>query len=261
MPDDEHPGKTKDESSLEAKPIHDQTAILQDPSRPLLSATWLPALKSDKDSWTAPVLPGQSFPLYMELTWNGVRPRRLEAADMAAGGGSATDKGICSGALYGEKDDPEVIEIDARITGNFRDSVSRPAAEHTVVLRCRSFARRDPYIFTYRDVNGAVEYAAVRPPKRSCRKELQHQAPPSDSLLSPTGPLAASETCPVLMALHGAAVDGGSDIWMNSVTPQEYAWTLSPTNKGQFGFDWEGAGLTNAVTAIHAFQHLMPGRQ
>ncbi|CEM39686.1 unnamed protein product [Vitrella brassicaformis CCMP3155] len=219
VPDTEHPGKTKDESSLEAKPIHDQTPILQDPSRPLLSATWLPALKSDKDRWTAPVLPGQSFPLYMQLTWNGVKPRRLEAADMAAGDGSATDKGICSGALYGEKDDPEVIEIDARITGNFRDSVSRPAAEHTVVLRCRSFARRDPYIFTYRDVDGAVEYAAVRPPKRRCRKGLQHQAALSDTLLSPTGPLL----------------------------------------KGQFGFDWEGAGLANAVTAIHAFQHLMPG--
>jgi hypothetical protein len=102
----------------------------------------------------------------------------------------------------------------------------------SVSLSCRFWGL--PYAFTFLDIDRSVQYAATRPPAFRCLK------------------------CPVLFTFHGAGVYARKDAWVYAYQQQNTSWLLFPTNRRQFGFDWEGPGKTNAWYAFNALLSL-PG--
>ena len=100
-------------------------------------------------------------------------------------------------------------------------------------LLCANFST-DPYKFTFRDFDGSVQFASLIPPMGPCQ----------------TKP--GSEPCSVLLATHGASVDAGSPFWTKAYRRQAAAWVILPTNKRGFGYDWQGAGLRNALHSVQA---------
>jgi hypothetical protein len=105
-----------------------------------------------------------------------------------------------------------------------------------VTLNCRSWGL--PYAFTFLDVDHSVQYAAARPPINRC----------------------SSSGCGVLFTFHGAGVYARKDAWVYAYQQQKTSWLLFPTNRRQFGFDWEGPGKTNAWMALEALSApLSPG--
>lgn len=103
------------------------------------------------------------------------------------------------------------------------------------------------YRFTFADFDGSLQYASAIPPARECT---------SDGAADGEGP---GEGCPLLLSTHGASVDAASPFWTNVYQQQERAWTLLPTNRGGFGYDWQGAGLRNAQAAWAALARDLPG--
>ena len=111
----------------------------------------------------------------------------------------------------------------------FGDRVDPLSKSIEAELLCANFST-DPYKFTFRDFDGSVQFA---------------------SLIPPTGPC-GSEPCSVLLATHGASVDAGSPFWTKAYRRQAAAWVILPTNKRGFGYDWQGAGLRNALHSVQA---------
>ena len=119
-----------------------------------------------------------------------------------------------------------------------------------VELRCRGeFGRglHPSYRFTFADFDGSLQYASAIPPARECA---------SDGAAGREEP---GEGCPLLLSTHGASVDAASPFWTDVYQQQERAWTLLPTNRGGFGYDWQGAGLRNAQAAWAALARDLPG--
>jgi hypothetical protein len=105
----------------------------------------------------------------------------------------------------------------------------------SIGINCRSWGL--PYAFTFLDADKSVQYAATRPPSQSC---------------------ASLPSCPVLFTFHGAGVYARKDAWVYAYEQQPRSWLLFPTNRRQFGFDWEGPGRVNAWRAFNALLEL-PG--
>eukprot|EP01133_Synstelium_polycarpum_P013893 gene13893-16389_t len=105
----------------------------------------------------------------------------------------------------------------------------------TLNFSCKSFG--DAYTFTFLDFDQSVQYAAATPPLYPCN----------------------SQPCPVLLTLHGADVDAKSTAWTGAYQRQNYSWTLFPTNRRNYGWDWQGPGLKNAFSALNALVQLLPG--
>ncbi len=40
---------------------------------------------------------------------------------------------------------------------------------------------------------------------------------------------------------------------------QGHAWIIMPSNRGAYGFDWQGPGRVNGWSALAAFQRDLPG--
>lgn len=98
------------------------------------------------------------------------------------------------------------------------------------------------YHFTYVDVDGTIQAAAVLPPKYSC-------------VGSPIG----NDMCNVLLSTHGAGVDAVADAWTESYRTQNQSWVLLPTGRRKFGLNWEGPQMMSAVTALRALAANLPG--
>lgn len=121
-------------------------------------------------------------------------------------------------------------------TASFRIYVTgRQMVVANVTINCKKWGQ--PYAFTFVDVDSSVQYAAARPPTDQC---------------PPTG-------CPVLFTFHGAGVYARKDAWVYAYEQQKQSWLLFPTNRRQFGFDWEGPGHTNAWNAMKALTTDLPG--
>ncbi|KAI9202381.1 uncharacterized protein BJ171DRAFT_514823 [Polychytrium aggregatum] len=95
------------------------------------------------------------------------------------------------------------------------------------------------YKITFMDFDDSVHYAMVRPPARSCVSD-------------------ATQKCPVLLALHGAGVEASAQFWTNAYRQQKYAWTVFPTGRTPWGFDWHGPSHLNVEAALWALREL-PG--
>ena len=61
--------------------------------------------------------------------------------------------------------------------------------------------------------------------------------------------------CPMLFAAHGAGVESNplrNLAWAGSFRQQPAAWTLLPTNRDAFGYDWQMIGYQNGLAALKA---------
>jgi hypothetical protein len=108
-----------------------------------------------------------------------------------------------------------------------------------ISLLCKEFSPNQPFTFTFLGFDGSVQYSAVIPPLTTC-----------DSL---------SAGCPILFSTHGATVDASSPTWTGAYQPQTQAWVLLPTNRGAFGFDWQGPGRVDGLVALASFVANLPG--
>ncbi|KAK5583864.1 hypothetical protein RB653_005468 [Dictyostelium firmibasis] len=106
----------------------------------------------------------------------------------------------------------------------------------TLNFTCKSFG--EAYTFTFQDYDLSIQYADAIPPNDV------------EGGVSPT---------PVLFALHGAGVNAKSGAWTNAFQVQNYTWILLPTNRANYGFDWEEGGIKNALMALDYLCNSLPG--
>lgn len=116
-----------------------------------------------------------------------------------------------------------VYDGDRYKTGNETSSLKRQPVEMTVEfnLTCRAFG--DAFVFTFPDADESVQYAAARAPAELC--------PPAG--------------CAVMFSTHGAGVDADprrNAAWAGAYRQQGQAWLLWPTNRDDFGYDWQMIG-------------------
>eukprot|EP00027_Filamoeba_sp_ATCC50430_P017008 CAMPEP_0168576048 /NCGR_PEP_ID=MMETSP0413-20121227/20026_1 /TAXON_ID=136452 /ORGANISM="Filamoeba nolandi, Strain NC-AS-23-1" /LENGTH=644 /DNA_ID=CAMNT_0008609671 /DNA_START=1 /DNA_END=1933 /DNA_ORIENTATION=- len=119
---------------------------------------------------------------------------------------------------------------------------------YPLVFTCKSFG--DSYTFTFPDVDTSIQFAEATPPIHTC----------------------ANTGCPILLSLHGAGVGK----WAAAYQRQNYSWTLLPTteesmggigrvqdcgstNRREYGWDWQGPGLWDALRALEYFSQNLPG--
>ena len=57
---------------------------------------------------------------------------------------------------------------------------------------------------------------------------------------------------PVLVALHGAGVHLDSQVWIDAVDQQDNAWTIFPSGRTSWGFDWHGPSFRNIEATLNA---------
>jgi pimeloyl-ACP methyl ester carboxylesterase len=123
-----------------------------------------------------------------------------------------------------------------------------PSVSQELTIQCKNFG--DAFTFTFLDVDNSVQYAAARPPIHTCPA---------------TG-------CPVLFTFHGAGVgktrynssthpcaDAANPGWTNSYKRQNYTWTLFPTNRRAYGWDWQDPGRYDAFAALGYLATYLPG--
>ncbi|EGG15274.1 hypothetical protein DFA_10108 [Cavenderia fasciculata] len=122
------------------------------------------------------------------------------------------------------------LEIPATITTDQSDYIPL-----TLNFTCRSFG--DPFTFTFLDFDQSVQYSSAIPPIEKC-------------------PAAG---CSIILTMHGAGVDakaGGA--WTSSYQRQNNSWILLPTNRREYGWDWQGPGLKNAWSALDYLTSMLP---
>lgn len=98
------------------------------------------------------------------------------------------------------------------------------------------------YHFTYVDVDGSIQAAAVLPPKFSC-------------IGAPSG----EDACSVLLSTHGAGVNAIARAWTESYKTQNQSWVLLPTGRRKYGLNWEGPQMKSAITALARLSEALPG--
>ncbi|SPO22073.1 uncharacterized protein UTRI_02075_B [Ustilago trichophora] len=96
------------------------------------------------------------------------------------------------------------------------------------------------YMYSYLAPDHSVQLAAATPPKRSGR------------ILTQNGTLP-----PLIVTLHGAGVDLRDLFFSNSIRRQMENWSILPTGRTPWGYDWQLASLEAADAAVSAFhKHL-----
>eukprot|EP00127_Corallochytrium_limacisporum_P000038 Clim_evm17s2 gene=Clim_evmTU17s2 len=102
----------------------------------------------------------------------------------------------------------------------------------------------DPYCMTFHDYDGSVQHAAVVPAIHATTFDARTHCAEFDLL-------------PIIFATHGAGVKAFKPAWTGAYDQQNCTWILEPTNRRQFGWDWEEFGALNGVMALEAFtQHI-----
>lgn len=125
-------------------------------------------------------------------------------------------------------------------TLNGTTSLKRQPVEMTVSfnLTCREYG--EAFVFTFPDADETVQYAAARSPSEPC--------PPNG--------------CAVMFSTHGAGVDADprrNSAWAGAYRRQEQAWLLWPTNRDDFGYDWQMIGYQNGMKALEYLVDNLPG--
>lgn len=131
---------------------------------------------------------------------------------------------------------PESISIIIEIRYEFRREKAPHRTTFNLSLPVTTWQHDRSYHFTYVDVDGSIQAAAVLPPTAPC-----------------------APNCTVLLSTHGAGVDAVAAAWTESYRTQKSAWVLLPTGRRKFGLNWEGPQMRTAITAVRAFCALMPG--
>ncbi|KAJ3130191.1 Serine/threonine-protein kinase [Nowakowskiella sp. JEL0407] len=114
-----------------------------------------------------------------------------------------------------------------------------------IQLRCRKF-HGESYRFTFIDIDGSIQKAAVMAPSVDVEPYCEK----------------FSKGCPVIYSMHGAGVEADTDAWtIHSYKRQKYSWILFPTNRGAYGYNWEGPGRVNGLYALEYLTKHQPGVQ
>ncbi|KAJ1564861.1 hypothetical protein HK096_005835, partial [Nowakowskiella sp. JEL0078] len=112
-------------------------------------------------------------------------------------------------------------------------------------LRCRDFDNQS-YRYTFLDSDSSVQKAAVMAPQ--FKNNYGFTSTPF------------SKGFPIIYTMHGASVEADSDAWTTSSYQfQKYAWILFPSNRGPYGYNWEGPGRVNGLNALKYLCEKLPG--
>ncbi|KAK3839610.1 MAG: hypothetical protein J3R72DRAFT_492567 [Linnemannia gamsii] len=123
-------------------------------------------------------------------------------------------------------------------TGEQKGRIGYLTAVESLVIVPRKWG--EPYLYTFRDFDGTVHYAAAIPPSNP-------ESQPSSS-------------APVVVALHGAGVEvAQSPFWLTEYTQRERTWIVLPTGRSPWGYDWHGASIKNVMNAIDSLAFSLPG--
>lgn len=136
---------------------------------------------------------------------------------------------------------PSTITVTVAVKYEFGEGV-RYECVFDVDFDVAMWGSSHSYHFTYIDVDGSVQAAAVVPPMREC-----------------TSAPAGQGACPVLLSTHGAGVDALAGAWTDSYRTQNQSWVLLPTGRRKFGMNWEGPQMRTAITALRALADSLPG--
>lgn len=100
------------------------------------------------------------------------------------------------------------------------------------------------YMYSYLAPDHTVQLAAATPPKRTGRTAIHTEPRP-----------------PLILTLHGAGVDVRDLFFSNSIQRQNDSWSVLPTGRTPWGYDWQLASLEAAdaaVTALHKHLYGLP---
>lgn len=135
---------------------------------------------------------------------------------------------------------PNTINVTVAVTYQV-DGKSHRSSFH-LALEVNVWGILRSYHFTYIDVDGSIQAAAVLPPNNTC-----------------VGAPAGDNACSILLSTHGAGVDAVGRAWTESYRTQNQSWVLLPTGRRKFGLNWEGPQMKSALTSLQRFAELLPG--
>ncbi|KAI3476422.1 hypothetical protein L1887_61987 [Cichorium endivia] len=96
------------------------------------------------------------------------------------------------------------------------------------------------YMYSYLAPDHTVQLAAATPPRKPAAASTNQSALP-----------------PLMLTLHGAGVDVRDLFFSNSIKGQDECWSILPTGRTPWGYDWQLASFQAADAAVDAFhQHL-----
>lgn len=136
---------------------------------------------------------------------------------------------------------PSTIAVTVAVKYEFSEGV-RYECVFDVNFDVAVWGSSHSYHFTYIDVDGSVQAAAVVPPMTEC-----------------TNAHVGQDACPVLLSTHGAGVDALAGAWTDSYRSQNRSWVLLPTGRRKFGMNWEGPQMRTAITALRVLADSSPG--
>lgn len=136
---------------------------------------------------------------------------------------------------------PSSVDIAIRVSYSFAQGTTY-STMFNLSLPIAVWRADRSYHFTYIDIDGSIQAAAVLPPHLPCTN-------------APTG----DDACSVLLSTHGAGVDAIASAWTDSYRTQNQSWVLLPTGRRKFGLNWEGPQMNSANTAVQALAEFLPG--
>lgn len=136
---------------------------------------------------------------------------------------------------------PETLQLIVAVSYHFVPDASHEI-QFNLTLDVTTWRKSRSYHFTYVDVDGSIQAAAVLPPKNPC-----------------LGAPAGGDACPVLLSTHGAGVDAVGHAWTDSYKTQNQSWVLLPTGRRKYGLNWEGPQMKSAITALNVLADKLPG--
>lgn len=145
------------------------------------------------------------------------------------------------GFLLGKEPLPSVVNATLVVSYDLGDGAQNQV-DFELSFDVAVWSESRSYHFTYVDVDGSIQAAAVLPPKHSC-----------------VGTPAGGDLCTVLLSTHGAGVDAVAAAWTESYRTQNQSWVLLPTGRRKYGLNWEGPQMMSAVTALGALAANLPG--
>ncbi|KAF2071359.1 hypothetical protein CYY_007318 [Polysphondylium violaceum] len=123
---------------------------------------------------------------------------------------------------------PLYIELDIMSQDNF-------VAATNLTMNCTQWG--EPFLFTFLDFDGSVQYAMAAPPTSPCGLN--------------------SQKCGLIVATHGAGVEAST--WLNALPLQETLWIIYPTGRRSWGYDWMSSSRLNIFYGIDYLANNLPG--
>lgn len=146
---------------------------------------------------------------------------------------------------------PPALDVAIAVSYEFEQGATYETV-FNLSLDVATWRQSRSYHFTYLDVDGSVQAAAVLPPRHSCADNAPTAAGGS-------GGGGSGDACTVLLSTHGAGVNAVGRAWTESYKTQNRSWVLLPTGRRKYGLNWEGPQMRSAVSALHALGEFLPG--